>query len=113
MIRRPPRSTLFPYTTLFRSPGDAGVGAFQDERTRPGRLHTDINRAGRVRHKPGVPNRDQPIVSVGVGDGEVQGGGPGRAAIGTLAHNQSVSAIRDSLASQTDRVKVLIRVEAD
>src|SRR5258705_2470403 len=26
MIRRPPRSTLFPYTTLFRSPAtDAGV----------------------------------------------------------------------------------------
>src|SRR5436309_4268780 len=24
MIRRPPRSTLFPYTTLFRSPGGAG-----------------------------------------------------------------------------------------
>src|SRR5256885_11831541 len=23
MIRRPPRSTLFPYTTLFRSPGSA------------------------------------------------------------------------------------------
>ena len=22
MIRRPPRSTLFPYTTLFRSPGE-------------------------------------------------------------------------------------------
>src|SRR2546426_5935711 len=28
MIRRPPRSTLFPYTTLFRSEGDgAGGGA--------------------------------------------------------------------------------------
>src|SRR5256886_17348856 len=31
MIRRPPRSTLFPYTTLFRSPSlsrlmDAGIG---------------------------------------------------------------------------------------
>src|SRR3712207_7744878 len=27
MIRRPPRSTLFPYTTLFRSPqGDRGGG---------------------------------------------------------------------------------------
>src|SRR3712207_6876285 len=26
MIRRPPRSTLFPYTTLFRSRGDAEVG---------------------------------------------------------------------------------------
>src|SRR3712207_9217335 len=25
MIRRPPRSTLFPYTTLFRSGRDAGV----------------------------------------------------------------------------------------
>src|SRR5256712_5053785 len=27
MIRRPPRSTLFPYTTLFRSNGHAGAGA--------------------------------------------------------------------------------------
>src|SRR6267154_3108381 len=26
MIRRPPRSTLFPYTPLFRSPGRAGHG---------------------------------------------------------------------------------------
>src|SRR3712207_7439580 len=26
MIRRPPRSTLFPYTTLFRSPQVRGVG---------------------------------------------------------------------------------------
>src|SRR3712207_7860245 len=27
MIRRPPRSTLFPYTTLFRSPARGGDGA--------------------------------------------------------------------------------------
>src|SRR3712207_7332117 len=27
MIRRPPRSTLFPYTTLFRSPVDRARGA--------------------------------------------------------------------------------------
>src|SRR2546427_6895746 len=26
MIRRPPRSTLFPYTTLFRSEGDLSMG---------------------------------------------------------------------------------------
>src|SRR5690242_21216553 len=26
MIRRPPRSTLFPYTTLFRSPSDGAAG---------------------------------------------------------------------------------------
>src|SRR2546430_13515750 len=25
MIRRPPRSTLFPYTTLFRSPAEVGI----------------------------------------------------------------------------------------
>src|SRR5258708_23493741 len=32
MIRRPPRSTLFPYTTLFRSgPGGPGDGTFAFE----------------------------------------------------------------------------------
>src|SRR2546425_6314730 len=30
MIRRPPRSTLFPYTTLFRSPGDLAHGVAVD-----------------------------------------------------------------------------------
>src|SRR3990172_3652218 len=40
MIRRPPRSTLFPYTTLFRSPrrwGGWGVG-FRLQNGRPRRL---------------------------------------------------------------------------
>src|SRR5438309_3586607 len=31
MLRRPPRSTLFPYTTLFRSRLHEGVGAENDE----------------------------------------------------------------------------------
>src|SRR3712207_8472053 len=31
MIRRPPRSTLFPYTTLFRSQEDVVVDAQRDE----------------------------------------------------------------------------------
>src|SRR3712207_7599943 len=47
MIRRPPRSTLFPYTTLFRSrllrPGRGGgggdVAAGRAGRRRPGRRH--------------------------------------------------------------------------
>src|SRR3712207_7441094 len=30
MIRRPPRSTLFPYTTLFRSPQRIGLSATQN-----------------------------------------------------------------------------------
>src|SRR3712207_8753604 len=40
MIRRPPRSTLFPYTTLFRSPPDLHVGtiALVDARKRIGSL---------------------------------------------------------------------------
>src|SRR5437899_8195768 len=45
MIRRPPRSTLFPYTTLFRSfaAGRAGVwrdrGTSDDERCAGGKAH--------------------------------------------------------------------------
>src|SRR3712207_7488068 len=37
MIRRPPRSTLFPYTTLFRSDGlfATATGVPLDEQTRP------------------------------------------------------------------------------
>src|SRR5258707_9788947 len=36
MIRRPPRSTLFPYTTLFRSPrGEQGVRPDQVARRTP------------------------------------------------------------------------------
>src|SRR2546425_8745470 len=36
MIRRPPRSTLFPYTTLFRSPGDIrGVEPLEREDAGP------------------------------------------------------------------------------
>src|SRR3712207_8963829 len=53
MIRRPPRSTLFPYTTLFRSPGDgrAMLGA----RRLPGVDHvaTPVDPDGRGAHRCG------------------------------------------------------------
>src|SRR2546430_9999506 len=39
MIRRPPRSTLFPYTTLFRSPSEPGA--------RPMGAHADLPHARR------------------------------------------------------------------
>src|SRR5437773_5022112 len=47
MIRRPPRSTLFPYTTLFRSGRiDPGAPArFRDHRSRPFQ-HDDAAEAG-------------------------------------------------------------------
>src|SRR5947209_14155871 len=47
MIRRPPRSTLFPYTTLFRSPAARRVGQA---------LRTEVRRRARRRdprsHRP-------------------------------------------------------------
>src|SRR6266699_5473824 len=36
MIRRPPRSTLFPYTTLFRSPAASGSRARRRRNRLPG-----------------------------------------------------------------------------
>src|SRR5438874_10480422 len=41
MIRRPPRSTLFPYTTLFRSQPLLVIGAFQQIVERQAVLSTD------------------------------------------------------------------------
>src|SRR5438270_9180692 len=47
MIRRPPRSTLFPYTTLFRSPAGLRDGSVGAERTddESGR-RDDVSRRG-------------------------------------------------------------------
>src|SRR2546426_8027415 len=45
MIRRPPRSTLFPYTTLFRSPEGGSRGVSSDSAKKPAQLV----RAGRAR----------------------------------------------------------------
>src|SRR3989449_11779233 len=47
MIRRPPRSTLFPYTTLFRSPAVPGISGVQV--TRRYRIETVTGDAGRGR----------------------------------------------------------------
>src|SRR5438874_4992358 len=46
MIRRPPRSTLFPYTTLFRSVVPAGKAAVLRQRHE---LHPRISRADVIR----------------------------------------------------------------
>src|SRR3712207_8391666 len=49
MIRRPPRSTLFPYTTLFRSAPGGSRGARPAPRRRPEarRAHEQHGRGGR------------------------------------------------------------------
>src|SRR5690242_21519857 len=46
MIRRPPRSTLFPYTTLFRSAPGAGEDAARDRRRDRARGYGRAEHAG-------------------------------------------------------------------
>src|SRR5438876_8358781 len=55
MIRRPPRSTLFPYTTLFRS-GPRRLHRRPDRvAPRVRALHPALDAAGRQRGDPPVP----------------------------------------------------------
>src|SRR5256885_8595819 len=62
MIRRPPRSTLFPYTTLFRSAGKAKHIAAEHLEANPDDLELVD---GRVRVK-GSPDRGMPLAAVAV-----------------------------------------------
>src|SRR2546422_1855878 len=57
MIRRPPRSTLFPYTTLFRSHfTDKGV---PDKRYRHARVGVELLLEGKDAQGPNKPPPDQ------------------------------------------------------
>src|SRR5438034_4622526 len=59
MIRRPPRSTLFPYTTLFRSAGGKRLGARAHD-PEPGGEHQPFLRPGdREVHLPVVHPRSE------------------------------------------------------
>src|SRR4051794_41715628 len=66
MIRRPPRSTLFPYTTLFRSA--LGSGSSVSSRTRPlPRLTVSVARgSGLVDRKSTRLNSSHPSISYAV-----------------------------------------------
>src|SRR2546423_11484199 len=50
MIRRPPRSTLFPYTTLFRSHGPRGARARRVRHRAAGAGDREAVRVGLLRH---------------------------------------------------------------
>src|SRR3712207_8365848 len=70
MIRRPPRSTLFPYTTLFRSRQRVARGGRRGRESSPGRLG-----AGAV--QPLVPGRGRPAGRAGGAAVEEDRAGPG------------------------------------
>src|SRR2546430_6001139 len=52
MIRRPPRSTLFPYTTLFRSKREVSIGAIYATLDR-------LEAKGYVQSRPGDPTPER------------------------------------------------------
>src|SRR3712207_8346504 len=53
MIRRPPRSTLFPYTTLFRS-GDARRDDVEERLAQPVRGGADVHRRRALQVAPAI-----------------------------------------------------------
>src|SRR3712207_7308598 len=59
MIRRPPRSTLFPYTTLFRSGGHRDARVYSEERGQStvstGQLPADQTGRGGAHPRTSVP----------------------------------------------------------
>src|SRR5437660_5041258 len=57
MIRRPPRSTLFPYTTLFRSGGDAQPDIGRKRPVRRQRLAREPQRVRCEGQREGQPDR--------------------------------------------------------
>src|SRR2546425_3889636 len=61
MIRRPPRSTLFPYTTLFRSPRNRARGRFWNPWTRSPSALMPSSRddAGMTPPKVAIPSRSE------------------------------------------------------
>src|SRR3712207_9352315 len=70
MIRRPPRSTLFPYTTLFRSPRAAGPRQAAQEPAPGRRAAAHLDRQGAPAGPAGGPRAVRPkwdVVVVGAG----------------------------------------------
>src|SRR2546430_13148145 len=59
MIRRPPRSTLFPYTTLFRSDMDLGVGDLPEQEVRHSQLAAGADQQVRVVEVRGVERSEE------------------------------------------------------
>src|SRR2546427_7259203 len=82
MIRRPPRSTLFPYTTLFRSRGDTGLHLGEGlaaGKAKPGGMTLDDRPFGLADQPPELlagPLADVAVGQVAV-DANGQAAGPG------------------------------------
>src|ERR1051325_239929 len=67
MIRRPPRSTLFPYTTLFRSPVSVRSGAVQAEDERHRLAGFEVARVVEEERAPRLHLDDRTLIDDAVG----------------------------------------------
>src|SRR5256884_7025386 len=99
MIRRPPRSTLFPYTTLFRSPGSRhrahahGLERFPVSRNESREARRAFHRRGPESLRLGVGNRSPALGLRGPGQkpaADCAGRPPGT---GTAADAAGIDAI--------------------
>src|SRR2546422_4177613 len=59
MIRRPPRSTLFPYTTLFRSGFGLECPEVEERRQALGRVGPDVHRRQKKHRERGAPRSEE------------------------------------------------------
>src|SRR2546430_17189598 len=78
MIRRPPRSTLFPYTTLFRSPSDGRHSVPAATTASVGQAGPEPEQVSAMSHAPAEARHTVPLVaklSGGQGFAPVQGSG--------------------------------------
>src|SRR2546427_5536460 len=85
MIRRPPRSTLFPYTTLFRSPRGPRRRGGRSDRGRCEPARAELREDGRLPAQPG------PLLDHGAGRPDLQ---PEPAPVGPLDAAREVPADR-------------------
>src|SRR2546425_12265321 len=107
MIRRPPRSTLFPYTTLFRSlePGVVYLLPSENSRVSPRALREDGSPAAPVivtwtSLRPDVASVDQSgnVVALSPGQGTIQAtasGGGGLTATAPVVVQQAEFTVRE------------------
>src|SRR3712207_9326724 len=79
MIRRPPRSTLFPYTTLFRS-GPGHVGRFGLAHGAARVAHLQVDQAAGLLLEPARDRLEDggPLLGLQARPAAVLEGGPGR-----------------------------------
>src|SRR5882762_7790353 len=95
MIRRPPRSTLFPYTTLFRSPAALG----RDGAGRHGDTQVDVARPA------AVPVSDVQLVGVGQDVGQVE--------VRTVANGREADIEAPAAADAVPEPPLEVHTEAD